>query len=253
MNKLKEILYNNQWFSKPEIEELFTNDIIKSINECERPNKENIFNAFNGLQPQDVKVLIIGQDPYPNENRADGMAFSFGKETKAKDSLKNIFDRIEELGIKNTNPNLEKWKARGVLLLNTSLTLKKDKNKSIQSKLKIEHAKAWTPFINSVIKKLIEKKHNKPLVIMLFGKNANLLDEFKNDEEDKDKLEDKNLYIIRTSHPSNIGNAKNYSGNYSNQLKHDVKAFMNKSNNPFKKCNEFLEQKKLTAINWSTD
>lgn len=183
--------------------------------------------------------MIIGQDPYPEDGRADGMAFSFGNEEPARDSLKNIFSRIEELGIKNSNTSLKEWRRQGVLLLNTALTLKKDKKDSIQKKLRKEHLDSWTPFINCIIKQLINKKNNEPLVIMLFGERANLIDEFKNDKDDDYKLENKNVYIIRTSHPSNLGCAKNYCGNYSNKLKHGVKAFMCGCNNPFKKCNVF--------------
>lgn len=102
--------------------------------------------------------MIIGQDPYPEYGRADGMAFSFGNKEPASDSLKNIFSRIEELGINNLNTSLEKWRSQGVLLLNASLTLKKGKNDSIQKKLRKEHLDSWIPFINYIIKQLINKK-----------------------------------------------------------------------------------------------
>lgn len=256
MEALKEIWENcKEWLTDKEINDFFkeNSNIVKCINECESPAKSDIFNAFKGLTPQKVKVLIIGQDPYPEDGRADGMAFSFGNEEPARDSLKNIFSRIEELGIKNLNTSLKEWRRQGVLLLNTSLTLKKDKKDSIQKKLRKEHLDSWTPFINCIIKQLINKKNNEPLVIMLFGERANLIDEFKNDKDDDYKLENKNVYIIRTSHPSNLGCAKNYCGNYSNKLKHGVKAFMCGCNNPFKKCNDFLKQKDLVEINWSTD
>ena len=119
---LKIILVKNEWFTtKQNVEDFFKQKapkVIKCINECTSPEKDKLFDAFEGLKPQDVKVLIIGQDPYPTEGRADGLAFSFGNNEKAQDSLKNIFERLEELGIKNKNTKLTKWKKNGILLLN---------------------------------------------------------------------------------------------------------------------------------------
>lgn len=253
MEALKEILIDNEWFTKQEVKKLFLSKIKECIDECTRPNQSDIFNAFEGLKPQDVKVLIIGQDPYPEEDRADGLAFSFGNNEKVQDSLKNIFDRLKELNIVNKNTCLTKWKNNGILLLNSALTLKYSENKSEQKKLQKKHLTAWSPFITKTIEKLINLKErkDKPLVIMLWGKNANLMELFKDDSIDKSYL-DKNIYIIRSSHPSNIGSAKNYCGDYS-KLKYGVKAFMCKCNNPFKKCNEFFKQKGLAEIDWSTD
>lgn len=77
MEALKEILFKNEWFTKQEVEETFTPDVVKCIDECTRPKQDEIFNAFEGLKPQDVKVLIIGQDPYPDEAKAHGLAFSY--------------------------------------------------------------------------------------------------------------------------------------------------------------------------------
>ena len=124
MEALKEILIDNEWFTRQEVEELFTSEIQKCINECTRPNQSDIFNAFEGLKPQDVKVLIIGQDPYPDEAKAHGLAFSYKDGTiSADDSLRNIFHKIkEDVGIDNNFTNLSTWKEQGVLLLNTALT-----------------------------------------------------------------------------------------------------------------------------------
>lgn len=253
MEDFREILIKNNWFNEQELEELFKDgSILNCINECTSPNKkEKIFSAFIGLKPQDVKVLIIGQDPYPDEDRADGLAFSFGNNESAKDSLKNIFDRLKEFGIDNKNTKLTNWRTNGVLLLNSALTFCKVKEKNRQEKLKEIHLRAWTPFVKKVIEKLVYTRENKPLVIMLFGKNANLLEMFDDDSKDKVLLKN-NICIIRTSHPSNLGGAKNYCGNYA-KLQNNVKAFMCECNNPFKKCNDFFEQKGLPVINWSTD
>ena len=252
MEALKEILIKNEWFTKQEVKEIFSSDIVKCIDECTRPRQDEIFNAFNGLRPQDVKVLIIGQDPYPQKGRADGLAFSFGNNEEAQDSLKNIFDKLKELGIDNKNTKLTKWKKNGILLLNSSLTFKYYSNKSEQTKSRKKHLEAWQPFIKQTLTKLFEKRtKSNPLVVMLWGKNANLIEKFNNGNED-DKYLKKNIYIIRNSHPSNLGGAKNYCGNYANPNIW-VNAFMCKCNNPFKKCNEFFKLKGLPEIDWSTD
>lgn len=98
MKALKEILIKNEWFTRQEIENLFTSEIQECINECTRPNQSDIFNAFDGLRPQDVKVLIIGQDPYPDEAKAHGLAFSYNNgEIPAEDSLLNIFRKSRKM------------------------------------------------------------------------------------------------------------------------------------------------------------
>ena len=152
MKALKEILIKNEWFTRQEIEKLFTSEIQECINECTRPNQSDIFNAFDGLRPQDVKVLIIGQDPYPDEAKAHGLAFSYNNgEIPAEDSLLNIFRKIsEDVGIDNSYTNLSVWKKQGVLLLNTALTFAPN-NQDF-------HIKAWHNFVNHVISKLLEVK-----------------------------------------------------------------------------------------------
>lgn len=253
---LKIILVKNEWFTtKQNVEDFFKQKapkVIKCINECTSPEKDKLFDAFEGLKPQDVKVLIIGQDPYPTEGRADGLAFSFGNNEKAQDSLKNIFERLEELGIKNKNTKLTKWKKNGILLLNSSLTFKYYSNKSEQEKSRKKHLDAWEPFVEHIIAQLIDnRKNDNPIVVMLWGKNANLMKRFTFDNKDE-KLLKNNIYIIRNSHPSNLGGAKNYCGNYANPNIW-VNAFMCKCNNPFRKCNNFFKLKGLPEIDWSTD
>ena len=252
MEALKEILIKNKWFSEQDIEDFFTEEIETCIKNCDSPHKTDIFNAFDGLTPQDVKVLIVGQDPYPTEGRADGLAFSFGDNKPAKDSLKNIFDKIKsELNIDNKNTNLKCWRDRGVLLLNTALTYKKgDKD---------YHIEAWSNLINRIISKLlqIERNSNNPLVIMLWGGQANLLKSFRNDKKDS-IYRDKHIYILRASHPSNLGDSKNYSGNFKSiakklecqPLSRDVKGFMDNKNEIFVESNNILKSNK---IDWSTD
>lgn len=255
IENLKNILINNEWFTKIDeiwTDEIWTDDIDKCIKECDCPEKDKIFNAFDGLKPQDVKVLIIGQDPYPKKGRADGLAFSFGNNEKAQDSLKNILEKIkEELNIhyNEKNSNLTCWRDRGVLLLNTALTYKKG-NKDY-------HIESWNKLVNSIISKLLQRERdsNNPLVIMLWGGQANLLTSFRNDLEDAN-LRNKHIYILRASHPSNL--AKKYSGNFKSVAKKlrckpltkNVKGFMDNSNKIFIECNKIL---KSNEIDWSTD
>lgn len=252
MENLKENFIKNEWFTKQEVEEIFTPEVMECIAECTRPKQDEIFNAFEGLKPQDVKVLIIGQDPYPTEGRADGLAFSFGNNKPAQASLKNIFDKIKsELNIDNKNTNLKCWRDRGVLLLNTALTYRKGKQDY--------HIESWRNFVNSIISKLLQIKRgsNNPLVIMLWGGQANLLKLFRNDKEDF-MYRDKHIYILRASHPSNVGNSKNYTGNFKSvakklkcqPLSKDIKGFMDSENKIFIECNNILKSNK---IDWSTD
>lgn len=258
MEALKEILIKNKWFTKKQdLNKIWSDDIDKCIKECECPEKKKIFNAFDGLSPQDVKVLIIGQDPYPKKGRADGLAFSFGNNEKVQASLKNILEKIKkELNIhyNEKNSNLTCWRDRGVLLLNTALTYKKG-NKDY-------HIESWNKFVNTIISKLLDDKNlkrdsNNPLVIMLWGGQANLLTSFRNDLEDAN-LRNKHIYILRASHPSNLGNSKKYSGNFKSVAKKlrckpltkNVKGFMDDSNKIFIECNKIL---KSNEIDWSTD
>lgn len=248
MQNYFEPLITNQWITETEIEQLFQPKLKSIIDESERPkyttqeDKKIIFNAFDGLNPQDVKVLIIGQDPYPAENRAHGLAFSFKDGQPAQDSLKNIFSKLEsDLNINNKTSNLTEWKNRGVLLLNTSLTLKNKKG----------HFTQWKPFINFVIQNLLQEKNktNKPLVIMLWGNPANSIEPLKYLGKIKESEFHKthpNILILRSSHPSNLGKRKSIFNN-------EVPAFIDETYTPFKTCNEFLSKHNEQPINWSTD
>lgn len=242
MEALKEILIDNEWFTRQEVGELFTSEIQKCINECTRPNQGDIFNAFEGLKPQDVKVLIIGQDPYPDEAKAHGLAFSYknGK-IPAKDSLLNIFRKVEEdVEIDNSFTNLSAWKEQGVLLLNTALTFAGKSNQKF-------HIKTWKQLINSAISKLLEVKttSKQPLVVMLWGDKANKLQvlAYKSNEYENYSF----IKILRSSHPSN-----NYQACSKAIYNSKLPAFKDSKFKPFKECNEFLEANNVDVINWHT-
>lgn len=254
IKNLKEILIKNEWFSEEELNKVWTPEIETCIKECSRPHPSEVFNAFDGLKPQDVKVLIIGQDPYPDIERAHGLAFSFKNGSLVpEDSLKNIFEKLKnELGINNTYTNLTCWKKQQVLLLNTSLTYKKADDKKEQGNVQKQHLKHWDGFVNNVLKKLTnsKKKNKQPLVVMLWGRKANELKEFAYKGLEQENIfseENPNILILRSSHPSNLylaSSRKIYSG--------DVAAFNDNEYRPFIDCNTFLKKHNTQAIDWVT-
>ena len=239
---LKEII-GNSWFNilneseQNCFEEKYTQSNLKRETQEILPYEDENSGIFYALKitPFDkVKVLIIGQDPYPNKEDAHGLAFS-KKSGKIPASLKNIFAKInEELGVNNTSGNLTPWAEQGVLLLNRALTF--SKNESLASRNKF-----WQPVIDIIIDKLT--KRDKPLVIILWGNPANDIPQFSFDKEEEYKKH--NVYILRSSHPSNMGNAKN------SELKDGkIKAFTSAPN--FSKTNEILRTLSVKEIDWQT-
>ena len=181
-----------------------------------------------------VKVLIIGQDPYPNKEDAHGLAFSKNS-GKIPASLKNIFAKIkEDTGVDNISGNLTPWAKQGVLLLNRALTFSKTESLAKRNKY-------WQTVIENIIDKLV--KRNKPLVVILWGNPANEIEQF-SFEKEKEYKKNK-VYILRSSHPSNMGNAKNtaiFDGK--------IKSFMDSST--FADCNKILRSLGCAEINWQT-
>lgn len=129
------------------------------------PRPEKIFNALNLTKFEDVKVVIIGQDPYHQQGQAHGLCFSVEKDTKLPPSLQNIYKEIEtELGKKSlTNGDLTKWAKQGVLLLNSVLTVRESCPNSHKNK-------GWEIITKKIIKRLNERQ--KPIVFILWGANA---------------------------------------------------------------------------------
>jgi len=199
-------------------------------------DESGIYYALKATDFNDVKVLIIGQDPYPNREDAHGLSFS-KKTGGIPASLKNIFAEIESCtGTRNSTGNLGAWAKQGVLLLNRALSF--EKNLSLAKRLKF-----WKPVVDIIINKLLNRKE--PLVVMLWGGPANTMDIFpiSKDEEFKKK----NIYILRSSHPSNMGNAKNTRIMVDNK---EVDAFMGCRH--FSACNEILKKFNKPQINWQT-
>ena len=180
------------------------------------PPKDQIFRAIE-LTPFDkVKVVIIGQDPYHNDNQANGLCFSVSDKVKAPPSLKNIFKELEaDLGIKETSNELEMWAKQGVLLLNATLTVRAHEANSHKDL-------GWGQFTDFIIKEISDKKEN--VVFVLWGafaqKKAGLIDTKKH-------------FIIQSVHPSPLSARKGFFGS-----------------RPFSKINQFLEEKGKEPINW---
>lgn len=181
------------------------------------PPKSKILRALTLTDYNQVKVVILGQDPYHGENEANGLAFAVSDGIKLPPSLQNIYKELEQdLKIPRSNiGNLECWAQEGVLLLNAVLTVEKDKPASHKQI-------GWEQFTNAIIKKLNEKKE--PIVFILWGNFA---------KSKKEYITNPNHYIIESTHPSP------FSANYG--------FFCSK---PFSKTNEFLKSEGIKEINW---
>ena len=151
------------------------------------PPKELIFSAFNQFDFNDLKVVIIGQDPYHGEGEANGLCFSVNDNVKIPPSLLNIFKEINldfDTVFLPTSGNLERWAKQGILLLNASLTVRKDLPNSHK------HLK-WNVFTDAVIKKISDENSN--IVFLLWGNFA----------IQKEKLIDQSKHkILKSGHPS---------------------------------------------------
>lgn len=172
----------------------------KLVEEGERftPPLKSVFRAFEECPVSKLKVIVVGQDPYPQLGVADGISFSCGNTLKKEASLRYIHDAIartvygnKDLS-KDMNPDLVEWSRQGVLMLNTSLTTEVGKIG--------KHFHIWKPFVNYLIDMLnyISTKNNEPYVWVFLGKKA---------QEFEDLLHPSQI-IIRASHPASAAYAK---------------------------------------------
>jgi len=210
--------YLQEEFAKPYFKNLakFVKEEYKK-NQCFPPGNE-IFSAFNHCHFQDVKVVIIGQDPYHGPGQANGLCFSVKDGVAHPPSLINIFKEIEaDLGIPYPQSgNLERWAKQGVLLLNATLTVRAHQAGSHQRQ-------GWETFTDAVIKLFSEKKND--VVFMLWGGYA----------KKKLKLIDvKKHKVLSTGHPSPLSANRGY-------------WFGNKH---FSLANQWLETSGKAAIKW---
>ncbi len=181
------------------------------------PEARNIFNAFNLCPLSNVKVVIIGQDPYHEPGQAHGLCFSVQQGVALPPSLVNIYKEIEQdIGHKSiTNGDLTNWAKQGVLLLNSTLT--------VQAHIAASHAgHGWETFTNAVIKAVAENQ--KHVVYMLWGSFA----------QEKAKVVDatQNL-ILKSAHPSPLSAYRGFFGNHH-----------------FSQANEYLIKHGKQPIDW---
>lgn len=220
---MKEI-FKNDWqeILQDEFEKDYYKDLRKLLIEEYKhyeifPKAENIFNAFHYTAYKDLKVLILGQDPYHNIGQAHGLAFSVKEGVKIPPSLQNIYKELNsDLGLPIANTGyLKSWADEGIMLLNTTLT--------VRAHQPMSHAKiGWEIFTNAVIEKISEKKE--PVVYILWGNHAKARKKFINNE---------NHLIIEGVHPSPLSANKGFFGS-----------------RPFSRANEFLRERGVTPPSW---
>ena len=182
------------------------------------PSPDTVFRVFE-TRPEDIKVVILGQDPYYNTGQANGLAFSVNDSIPAPRSLKNIFKELEsDLGVVRTNPNLADWHEQGVFLLNTALTVpEKEPN---------AHKKLWTRFTDDLLDYLTEV--NPDILYIMWGGNA---------KEQGQRIEPKlncNGNILYSSHPSPLSARHSFFGS-----------------KPFSWVNYQLRCQRKTPIDWT--
>lgn len=184
------------------------------------PPKQNIFRALNLCDYEDVKVVILGQDPYHELHQANGLAFSVYPGVKVPPSLVNIYKELNS-DLKTTIPNhgdLTKWAKQGVLLLNNVLTVEEGKANS--------HAgKGWEIFTLNIVKALNQRQ--KPLVFILWGNNA---------RAKKQYIDTSRHLVLESAHPSPLSAHRGFFGS-----------------RPFSQANEFLKANGIAEIDWQID
>ena len=183
------------------------------------PDMHDIFNALKYTPYENVKAVILGQDPYHGAGQAHGMCFSVKPDVPAPPSLVNIFKEIEtDVGVKNKSSYLVPWAKQGVLLLNTVLTVREGQPNS-------HKGKGWEVLTDSIIRKLNARKE--PIVFMLWGGNA---------RSKKSLITSSQHLILECPHPSPLSAYAGFFG-----CKH------------FSKCNAFLKAHGEEPIDWRTD
>lgn len=196
----------------------FLNDEYKS--KTVYPKSEDIYNALKFTSYSDVKLVILGQDPYHGKDQAHGLSFSVNKGVKIPPSLRNIYKELEsDLGCHIANNGyLKKWADQGVLLLNTSLTVREAEPNS--------HSKiGWQVFTDSIIEAL--NKREEAIIFILWGNNA----------KSKEKLiTNTNHFIIKSVHPSPLSASRGFLGS-----------------KPFSKVDEYLKSIGSEPIDWQIE
>jgi uracil-DNA glycosylase len=184
------------------------------------PSMHDIFNAFHFTAYQDVKVVLLGQDPYHGPNQAEGLSFSVKKGIKVPPSLRNMYKELQDdIGCSIPNHgSLVKWAEQGVLLLNTVLTVEEGKAHS-------HRGKGWEEFTDRVIRLLNEREM--PMVFLLWGKPAQSKRALINESKHK---------IITAPHPSPLSAHRGFFGS-----------------KPYSRTNQFLMEQGMDEIDWCVE
>ena len=221
------MMIENDWlpalkteFGKPYYKELFE-FVRQEYNTTQvYPPSEDIFNAFHLTPLNEVKVVIIGQDPYHEPGQAHGLCFSVKPGVDIPPSLVNIYKELQDdcgCFIPN-NGYLVKWAKQGVLMLNTVLTVRAHKANSHQGR-------GWEEFTNAAIKAL--NTQDRPIVFILWGKPAQMK---------KSMLNNPNHLILESPHPSPLSAYRGFFGS-----------------RPFSRTNAFLQEKGVEPIDWQIE
>lgn len=180
------------------------------------PSYSHIFDALRYADYDHVKVVILGQDPYHGDGEAHGLSFSVQEGVRRPPSLNNIFKELyNDLGIIRTRNDLSDWAKQGILLLNSIMTVERDKPLSHKDK-------GWEIFTDMIIKKLNERE--KPVIFVLWGSYA---------RSKKVYITNPQHYIIESVHPSPLSASRGFFGS-----------------KPFSKINSFLREHELGEIDW---
>lgn len=196
----------------------YIKDFIKEerLSKTIYPPAKDLFNAFRLTDFKDIKVVILGQDPYHGEKEAMGLSFSVRRGVRTPPSLRNIFKELkDDLKIERTDTDLSDWARQGVFLLNTVLTVEKDKANSHKDI-------GWEIFTDFVIKQINDKLNN--VVFILWGRQA---------RDKKRLITNPNHYIIESAHPSPLSAYNGFFGS-----------------KPFSKTNNYLIAHGKTPINF---
>lgn len=207
-------------FKKPYYGKLYKTVISEYSERVIYPASNDIFNAFAFTPLEQVKVVIIGQDPYHGDGQAHGLCFSVKPSVETPPSLLNIYKELQDdLGcyIPN-NGYLEKWARQGVLLLNTVLTVRAHQANS-------HRGIGWEEFTDAAIRALNEQ--DRPIVFLLWGKPAQMK---------KSLLNNPKHLILEAPHPSPLSAYRGFFG-----CRH------------FSRTNQFLEQNGLAPIDWQIE
>ena len=181
------------------------------------PENKNIFNAYNSTEFEDVKVVILGQDPYHGENQAHGLSFSVKDGISFPPSLKNIFtELVDDIGCAYPkNGNLQSWANQGVVLLNAVLSVRASQANSHQGK-------GWEEFTDATIKAISDNLEN--VVFILWGRPAQM----------KERLIDRTRhFILKAPHPSPLSSYRGFFGS-----------------KPFSQANSYLITHNKKPVDW---